>query len=210
MRPGERVGVVGDNGAGKSTLLRVLAGLVPAGHGSVRAPGRAGLLRQDDPWTGEGPSAAGAFGEEIASRAVGCGRRGQAAPGAVRGAAAQGGAGQARRRRAVRPAPPRRAGQPPGAGDGGGPGGGTSALRRDPDRRQPRPPAPVRVLRDPGRAPSRRGGCLLGGSPDRWVRPQSILRLRALALPARRLHGVRTSMAVRARPRRATYPQAWR
>lgn len=70
LEPGERMLVTGPNGSGKSTLLRVLAGLVPAGDGSVRAPGRVGLLRQDDPWSGDGRSAAGAFGEEAAEALV--------------------------------------------------------------------------------------------------------------------------------------------
>ncbi|WP_241253674.1 ATP-binding cassette domain-containing protein [Streptomyces sp. W1SF4] len=70
LEPGERMLVTGPNGSGKSTLLQVLAGLVPAGDGSVRAPGRVGLLRQDDPWSGEGRSAAGAFGEEAAEALV--------------------------------------------------------------------------------------------------------------------------------------------
>ncbi|MDK9497599.1 ATP-binding cassette domain-containing protein [Streptomyces katrae] len=66
LEAGERMLVTGPNGSGKSTLLQVLAGLVPPGDGSVRAPGRVGLLPQDDPWSGEGRSAAGAFGEEVA------------------------------------------------------------------------------------------------------------------------------------------------
>lgn len=41
IRPGERVGIVGDNGAGKSTLLAVLAGKITpaAGHRRVVVPG---------------------------------------------------------------------------------------------------------------------------------------------------------------------------
>ncbi|RST08765.1 ABC transporter ATP-binding protein [Streptomyces sp. WAC07149] len=70
LEAGERMLVTGPNGSGKSTLLQVLAGLVPPGDGSVRAPGRVGLLRQDDPWSGEGRSAAGAFGEEVAEALV--------------------------------------------------------------------------------------------------------------------------------------------
>ncbi|MFJ3923122.1 ABC-F family ATP-binding cassette domain-containing protein [Streptomyces sp. NPDC090022] len=48
VRPGERVGVVGDNGSGKSTLLRLLAGRERADHGQVTvlAPGGVGHLAQ--------------------------------------------------------------------------------------------------------------------------------------------------------------------
>ncbi|MFD1824827.1 TlrC/CarA/OleB/SrmB family ABC-F type ribosomal protection protein [Mumia zhuanghuii] len=48
VKPGEKVGVVGDNGSGKSTLLRLLAGHEHPDDGevTVRAPGGIGYLAQ--------------------------------------------------------------------------------------------------------------------------------------------------------------------
>nr|WP_240506362.1 ABC-F family ATP-binding cassette domain-containing protein [Thermoactinospora rubra] len=48
VKPGERVGVVGENGAGKSTLLRILAGTEKPDEGevTVTAPGGVGHLEQ--------------------------------------------------------------------------------------------------------------------------------------------------------------------
>nr|WP_228809917.1 ATP-binding cassette domain-containing protein [Nocardia farcinica] len=48
IRPGERVGVVGENGSGKSTLVRIMAGLEAPDDGEVvcSAPGGVGHLAQ--------------------------------------------------------------------------------------------------------------------------------------------------------------------
>ncbi|GGT54008.1 ABC transporter ATP-binding protein [Streptomyces purpureus] len=48
VRPGERIGVVGDNGSGKSTLLRLLAGAETPDNGTVtvHSPGGLGHLAQ--------------------------------------------------------------------------------------------------------------------------------------------------------------------
>ncbi|MBD9726846.1 TlrC/CarA/OleB/SrmB family ABC-F type ribosomal protection protein [Streptomyces caniscabiei] len=48
IKPGEKVGVIGDNGSGKSTLLKILAGRVEADNGTltVVAPGGVGYLAQ--------------------------------------------------------------------------------------------------------------------------------------------------------------------
>ncbi|WP_037559955.1 TlrC/CarA/OleB/SrmB family ABC-F type ribosomal protection protein [Spirillospora albida] len=48
IKPGERVGVIGENGAGKTTLLRLIAGREHPDNGAVRitAPGGVGYLAQ--------------------------------------------------------------------------------------------------------------------------------------------------------------------
>ncbi|MGW4110532.1 TlrC/CarA/OleB/SrmB family ABC-F type ribosomal protection protein [Actinosynnema sp. NPDC004786] len=48
VKPGEKVGVIGDNGSGKSTLLAIVAGRVAADNGDVTvvAPGGIGYLAQ--------------------------------------------------------------------------------------------------------------------------------------------------------------------
>ncbi|MFI6740707.1 ATP-binding cassette domain-containing protein [Nonomuraea sp. NPDC050451] len=46
VKPGERVGVVGENGSGKSTLLRLLAGVERADDGEVTLADDIGYLRQ--------------------------------------------------------------------------------------------------------------------------------------------------------------------
>ncbi|TQM77819.1 macrolide transport system ATP-binding/permease protein [Saccharothrix saharensis] len=48
VKPGEKVGVIGDNGSGKSTLLAIVAGRVAPDHGEVTvvAPGGIGYLAQ--------------------------------------------------------------------------------------------------------------------------------------------------------------------
>ncbi|MFE1874816.1 ABC-F family ATP-binding cassette domain-containing protein [Streptomyces sp. NPDC059496] len=73
LPPGERLLVTGPNGAGKSTLLHLLAGELEPARGSVRAPSRVGLLRQDDPWQREPRSVVQLFGQEYADRVAGHG-----------------------------------------------------------------------------------------------------------------------------------------
>ena len=51
--PEARVGLIGENGAGKSTLLRIVAGLDEADAGTVEAPARTALLRQELPYRPE-------------------------------------------------------------------------------------------------------------------------------------------------------------
>jgi macrolide transport system ATP-binding/permease protein len=51
--PEARVGLIGENGSGKSTLLRIVAGLDEADAGTVEAPARTELLRQELPYPPE-------------------------------------------------------------------------------------------------------------------------------------------------------------
>ncbi|MGT2426249.1 ABC-F family ATP-binding cassette domain-containing protein [Amnibacterium kyonggiense] len=53
VAPDARVGLIGENGAGKSTLLRIVAGLDEPDAGTVSAPARTGLLRQELPYPPE-------------------------------------------------------------------------------------------------------------------------------------------------------------
>ncbi|MEV0586641.1 TlrC/CarA/OleB/SrmB family ABC-F type ribosomal protection protein [Nonomuraea sp. NPDC050310] len=48
VKPGEKVGIIGDNGSGKSTLLKLVAGVVAPDNGelTVSAPGGIGYLAQ--------------------------------------------------------------------------------------------------------------------------------------------------------------------
>ncbi|MFE0735400.1 ABC-F family ATP-binding cassette domain-containing protein [Streptomyces sp. NPDC058855] len=63
LEPGERLLVTGPNGAGKTTLLKVLAGELAPDAGTVRAPGRVGLLRQDTAPPTDPRTVSEAFGE---------------------------------------------------------------------------------------------------------------------------------------------------
>ncbi|MBT2440773.1 ABC-F family ATP-binding cassette domain-containing protein [Streptomyces sp. ISL-36] len=63
LEPGERLLVTGPNGAGKTTLLKVLAGELAPDRGTVTAPPRVGVLRQDLGLTNDRRTAAEAFGE---------------------------------------------------------------------------------------------------------------------------------------------------
>ncbi|MFJ9807559.1 ABC-F family ATP-binding cassette domain-containing protein [Streptomyces sp. NPDC101158] len=82
LEPGERLLVTGPNGAGKTTLLRLLAGELAPDAGTVSAPGRTGMLRQDtagDPTAGhpapvdDPRTLAAAFGEGREEELLGLG-----------------------------------------------------------------------------------------------------------------------------------------
>ena len=65
VRPGERIGIVGENGAGKSTLLRVMAGLLAPDAGAVRRRGRIGFLAQEIPVNRPAESVLKVFGRGL-------------------------------------------------------------------------------------------------------------------------------------------------
>ncbi|MEU9861823.1 ribosomal protection-like ABC-F family protein [Streptomyces sp. NPDC047971] len=62
LAPGERLLVTGPNGAGKTTLLKVLAGELRPDGGTVTAPRRVGMLRQDTGLPDDPRTLAAAFG----------------------------------------------------------------------------------------------------------------------------------------------------
>ncbi|MEU8525518.1 ribosomal protection-like ABC-F family protein [Streptomyces sp. NPDC048629] len=64
LDPGERLLVTGPNGAGKSTLLKVLAGELAPDGGTVSAPARVGMLRQDTALPDDPRTVAEAFGAD--------------------------------------------------------------------------------------------------------------------------------------------------
>ncbi|MDT9691040.1 ABC-F family ATP-binding cassette domain-containing protein [Streptomyces sp. P9(2023)] len=63
---GERLLVTGPNGAGKTTLLKVLAGELAPDGGTVTAPSRVGVLRQDTALPDDPRTVAEAFGADRA------------------------------------------------------------------------------------------------------------------------------------------------
>ncbi|MEU0402784.1 ribosomal protection-like ABC-F family protein [Streptomyces sp. NPDC006197] len=73
LEPGERLLVTGPNGAGKSTLLKVLAGELAPDAGTVKAPARVGLLRQDTAPPTDPRTVSEAFGEERAEELLSLG-----------------------------------------------------------------------------------------------------------------------------------------
>lgn len=62
LETGERLLVTGPNGAGKTTLLKVLAGELAPDRGTVTAPARVGVLRQDTGPADDPRTVAAAFG----------------------------------------------------------------------------------------------------------------------------------------------------
>ncbi|WP_051845663.1 ribosomal protection-like ABC-F family protein [Streptomyces globisporus] len=73
LEPGERLLVTGPNGAGKTTLLKVIAGELAPDAGTVKAPARVGLLRQDMAPPTDPRTVSEAFGEERAEELLSLG-----------------------------------------------------------------------------------------------------------------------------------------